>query len=131
MYKNVYILEVNFIGGGIRSTQRKRPTCLKSMTNSGIKGKILTVVYNMYDKIQSCVQYNGEQSEFFPCLTPRKCMSETGRKLTNFLFSVFLTDLENFLSESNISPLEQIQEKSFQELNTLFKVFLILYAKNI
>ena len=55
-------------------------------------------------------------------------MSETGRKLTNFLFSVFLTDLENFLSESNISPLEQIQEKSFQELNTLFKIFVILYA---
>jgi hypothetical protein len=55
-------------------------------------------------------------------------MCETGRKLTNFLFSVFLNDLENFLSESNISPLEQIQEKNFQELNTLFKVFLILYA---
>jgi hypothetical protein len=55
-------------------------------------------------------------------------MCETGRKLTNFLFSVFLNDLENFLSESNISPLEQIQEKSFQELNTLFKVFVIIYA---
>ena len=33
-----------------------------------------------------------------------------------------------FRSESNISPLEQIQEKSFQELNTLFKVFVIIYA---
>jgi MarR-like DNA-binding transcriptional regulator SgrR of sgrS sRNA len=33
-----------------------------------------------------------------------------------------------FLSESNISPLEQIQEKSFQDLNTLFKIFVILYA---
>jgi len=32
------------------------------MINSGIKGKIFTVVYNMYDNIQSCVQYNGEQS---------------------------------------------------------------------
>ena len=82
----------------------------------------------MYDKIQSCVQCNGEQSEFFPCLTPREYMCETGRKLTNFLFSVFLNDLENLLSESNISPLEQIQEKNFQELNTLFKVFVIIYA---
>jgi hypothetical protein len=51
-------------------------------------------------------------------------MCETGRKLTNFLFSVFLNDLEYFLSESNISPLEQIQEKNFQELNTLISYFI-------
>ena len=51
-----------------------------------------------------------------------------GENLCSFLFSIFLNDLENLLSESNISPLEQIQEKSFQELNTLFKIFVILYA---
>ena len=34
----------------------------KKMINSGIKGKIFTVVYNMYDNIQSSVLYNGEQS---------------------------------------------------------------------
>jgi len=41
----------------------------KKIINSVIKGKIFTVVYNMHDNIKSCVQYNGEQSEFFPCLT--------------------------------------------------------------
>ena len=28
-----YIVEVSFIGGGNRSTQRKPPTCYKSLTN--------------------------------------------------------------------------------------------------
>ena len=47
-------------------------TVWKKMINSGINGKIFTVVYNMYDNIKSCVQYNGEQSEFFRCLTREK-----------------------------------------------------------
>jgi hypothetical protein len=33
-----------------------------------IKGKCFKIIYNMYNDIKSCVQYNGSQSEFFPCL---------------------------------------------------------------
>ena len=52
-----------------------------------------------------------------------------GRKLTSlFIFRISKWFREFFLSESNISPLEQIQEKCFQELNTLFKIFVILYV---
>ena len=72
----------------------------------------------MYDNIKSCITVNNLNS--FP--------HRQGENLCTFLFSIFLNDLENLFSESNISPLEQIQEKSFQELNTLFKIFVILYA---
>lgn len=34
-----------------------------------IKGKCFKVIYNLYNDIKSCVEYNGEKSQFFPCLT--------------------------------------------------------------
>jgi hypothetical protein len=34
-----------------------------------VKGKCFKIIYNMYNDIKSCVQYNGSQSEFFHCLT--------------------------------------------------------------
>jgi len=39
------------------------------LQNSEIKGKCFRVIYNMYQGIKSCVQYGGNQSDFFPCLT--------------------------------------------------------------
>jgi hypothetical protein len=44
----------------------------------------------MYNDIKSCVQYNGIQSELFPCLTGVR----QGENLFPFLFSIFLNDLE-------------------------------------
>jgi hypothetical protein len=46
----------------------------------------------MYDDIKSCVQYNGSQSEFVPCLTGVR----QGENVFPFLFSIFLNDLEDF-----------------------------------
>ena len=41
----------------------------KILQNSGIKGKIFTVIFNMYDNIKLCAKYNNDQSEFSPFLT--------------------------------------------------------------
>ena len=57
-----------------------------------VKGKCFKIIYNMYNDIKSCVQYNGSQSEFFPCLTGVR----QGENLSPFLFSIFLNDLEDF-----------------------------------
>lgn len=57
-----------------------------------IKGKCFKVIYNLYNDIKSCVEYNGEKSQFFPCLTGVR----QDENLSPFLFSIFLNDLENF-----------------------------------
>ena len=41
----------------------------RKLQNCEIKGKCFKITYNMYNDIKSCVQYNGSQSELFPCLT--------------------------------------------------------------
>ena len=56
----------------------------KKLQNSGVKGKIFNVIFNMYDNIKSCIQYNNKQSDFFPCLTGVR----QGENLFPFLFSV-------------------------------------------
>ena len=46
----------------------------------------------MHTGVKSCVQYNGSQSDFFPCLTGVRQVEN----LSPFLFSIFLNDLEDF-----------------------------------
>ena len=96
----------------------------KKLQNSGVKGKIFNVIFNMYDNIKSCIQYNNKQSDFFPCLTGVR----QGENLSPFLFSIFLNDLEIFFTESNLSPLELVSEKSQEALDIFIKLFAILYA---
>jgi mRNA-degrading endonuclease YafQ of YafQ-DinJ toxin-antitoxin module len=36
----------------------------RKLQNCEIKGKCFKIIYNMYNDIKSCVQYNGSQSNF-------------------------------------------------------------------
>jgi hypothetical protein len=94
------------------------------LLSSEIKGNIFNVIYNMHSDIQSCVQYNNNQSEFFPCLTGVRQVE----KLSPLLFSIYLNDLEKYFIELNGNPLELLSEQSVNELNVFIKLFVILYA---
>ena len=63
--------------------------------NAGISGKILNVIKNMYKQIKSCVFTNGSKSEYFVSLTGVR----QGENLSPLLFSLYVDDLENYLSE--------------------------------
>ena len=78
----------------------------------------------MYNDIKSCVQYNGSQSEFFPCHSGVR----QGENLSPFLFSIFLNDLEDFLRQLDGELLKIIQEKLQNELHIFYKFVVILYA---
>ena len=96
----------------------------KKLQNSEIKGKCFKVIYNMYHGIKYCVQYNGDRSEFFPCLTGVR----QGENLSPFLFSIFLNDLENYFCQLDGVRLEIIKEKLENELRIFYTIFVILYA---
>ena len=51
-----------------------------------------------------------------------------GEKLSPFLFSIYLSDLEKYFIELNGNPLELLSEQSVNELNVFIKLFVILYV---
>ena len=55
------------------------------LQNCEIKGKCFKIIHNMYNDIKSCIQYNGSQSECFPCLTGVR----QGEKYLPFFFQYF------------------------------------------
>ena len=63
-----------------------------------VSGKILNVIKNMYDDIKSCISFNGIQTAFFA----RKNGVRQGENLSPVLFSIFLNNLETFLSNHDI-----------------------------
>jgi hypothetical protein len=68
----------------------------------------------MYNDIKSCVQYNGSQSEFFPCLTGVR----QGENLSPFLFSIFLNDLEDFFRQLDGENPRRCNITFYQKKNT-------------
>jgi hypothetical protein len=77
-----------------------------------INGKMYKVIFNMYSGIKSRVFYNGEMSEYFPC----NIGVQQGGKLSPFLFSIYLNDLQQFLEERNVCGLVCISDEIDGEL---------------
>lgn len=96
----------------------------QKMQKSNIKGKIFTVIYNMYQNIKTCVKKGNEFSQFFISHIGVK----QGENLSPFLFSLFLNDLENFFTEKNVECLGKISNLCQESLQIYVKLFLILYA---
>lgn len=90
--------------------------CLKS----GIKGKILEVIKNMYGNIKSCITSNGRLSEFFECNVGVR----QGENLSPLLFALYVNDLESYLLERNCEPVVI----SGQQTTVMLKLLLLLYA---
>ena len=97
------------------------------LSSSGISGRILDVIKNMYLKAKSCVAINGGQSECFPCHIGVR----QGENLSPLMFSIYLADLNNFLASkcTGLDYLNNIQEEPLNdELTTFFKLYLLMYA---
>ncbi|KAK3109114.1 hypothetical protein FSP39_023343 [Pinctada imbricata] len=96
----------------------------QKLQNTNIKGKIFKVIYNMYADIKSCVRKNSECSDFFPCMTGVR----QGENLSPFLFTIFLNDIEEFLTHQGLTGMEVVEIKLREELHIFMKIFLLLYA---
>ena len=96
----------------------------QKLLNTNIKGKIFKVIYNMYADIKSCVRKQSELSDFFPCMTGVR----QGENISPFLFTIFLNDIEEFLTHQGLTGLEAVETKLKEELHIYMKIFLLLYA---
>ena len=85
-----------------------------------INGKVLSVIKSMYSNIKSCVDYNDKQSGFFTC----KNGLRQGENLSPILFSLFLNDVEHYLSK-NIQVGLNIHDQYF---NSYLRIIVLLYA---
>ena len=94
----------------------------QKLLKHGIRGKILTVIKNMYKEIKSCITVNGNSSGFFSCEKGVK----QGENLSPLLFAIYLNDLETYLDLYNYKGVEI----GIHDENVLIflKLFVILYA---
>ena len=85
-----------------------------------ITGKCVRLIKNMYDGIKSCVSVNGVSSNYFYS----NIGARQGEISSPFLFTIFLNDLETFLSESPNCKGIELEENMY----AFFKLFFLLYA---
>ena len=99
------------------------------LINSGVSGRVLCIIKDIYSKAKSCVQWQTELTEFFTCPTGVR----QGENLSPLLFSIFLNDLKGFISSKTdgLNTLKSQAENMNLEasvVNTLFQMFILLYA---
>lgn len=94
------------------------------MSVNNITGKMFQIIFNMYQGIKSRVSFNNDKSPYFPC----NIGVRQGENLSPFLFSLYLNDLEEFMSANDITGLASVAEDFEDNLNIYIKMFLMLYA---
>ncbi|XP_061174937.1 uncharacterized protein LOC133184104 isoform X3 [Saccostrea echinata] len=91
---------------------------------SGIDGKCFRFIRNMYKGIKSKVQIGQHLSDFFMCNVGVR----QGENLSPFLFSLFINDLEDYLTRNQINgftcPSQQMQDDMF----VMLKLCILFYA---
>ena len=90
------------------------------LLRSGISGKLYNVIVNMYNNIKSCVNCDGQTSEYFFTTNGVR----QGENLSPFLFALFVNDIEQFLTEYGCNPIEMPDNN----MQSYLKLLIIMYA---
>ena len=101
----------------------------QKILDTGVSGKLLRVIQDMYKKAKSCVMWNSKLSDYFSCSSGVR----QGENLSPLLFSIYLNDLKLFLSEKvlGLDTIKNEAEKvslSQDDIDVLYKLFILLYA---
>ena len=103
------------------------------LLNSGVNGKVLHVIRDMYAKAKSCVKTrHGLSQFFFFFFFVSNFGLRQGENLSPVLFSLFLNDLKGFLTSNNVQglklPFALAQDVYLQDIDNFLYLFLLLYA---
>ena len=96
--------------------------------SSGISGKTLNVIKNMYIKAKTSVSLTAKaESDSFPC----NIGVRLGENLSPLLFPIYLQDLKSFISRKcdGLKDIENMQKEHLdEEIVTYCKLYILLYA---
>ena len=100
----------------------------KKLVKYNIHGKLFNVVYNLYKHAKSCIKLNGSKSSYFNCMSGVR----QGENLSPLLFSIFLSDLESFLS-THYEGLPKFKDSVYtllkeEDTELFLNLFVLLYA---
>ena len=95
----------------------------------GIRGKVLDIVKDIYNKAKSCIKTQNQtgQSQMFSCNIGLR----QGESLSPVLFSMFLNDLKSYLSDklSGLKvPADIARNANFDDIENFVHLFILLYA---
>ena len=105
-----------------------RSSLWSKLISSGINGKIINVVYNMYKNAKSCVKLGNNLSEFFVC----NIGVRQGENLSPLLFALYLNDFEYFVSR-HYKGLDMCssairEHLSDDDVEVFLRLYVLLYA---
>ena len=94
----------------------------RKLIASKINGKCFNFIQNMYKNIKSQVTTKEGSSNFFNCGVGVR----QGENLSPFLFSIFLNDLDHYLTSKRVSGIEL--DYTEDDAHIYLKLLLLLYA---
>ena len=97
------------------------------LLKSGINGSIFKVIFNMYSEVKSCIQTNGQLTEYFSCSLGLR----QGENLSPILFALFVNALKEYLQGhfDGRTLLKEISAEISNNLSSeLYNIFLLMYA---
>ena len=93
-----------------------------------IKGKIMKLIFNLYQNTKACVKLNNQLSHSFNC----NIGVRQGDNLSPLLFAIYLNDFEQFMSTKyyGLKTLKDLYTNAAtnDEMLTLLKLYVLLYA---
>ena len=98
------------------------------LLNSGVNGKVLRVIRDIYAKAKSCVKTRHGLSQVFVSNVGLR----QGGNLLPVLFSLFLNDLKDFFTSNNVQglklPFALVQDVCLQDIDNSF-VFVFIVVR--
>ena len=104
-------------------------SCLwAKLLECGIKGKIMKLIFNLYENTKACVKLNNQLSKSFTS----NIGVRQGDNLSPLLFAIFINDFEQFMSTKyyGLEALDNLYSKvdTNDEILTLLRLYVLLYA---
>ena len=101
----------------------------QKLLDSGVDGRILTVIKDMYRKAKSCVKTGNVCSDYFCCYSGVR----QGENLSPVLFAIYLNDLQEYMAErSEGLPSLGREARGLgwkrEDESLMLKMFMLLYA---